>query len=492
MPEQYPQRSKYDAIVVGAGPNGLAAGIVLARAGLSVLIIEGSPVAGGGARSVELTLPGFIHDPCAAVHPFGKASPFFRSLPLEEHGLTWIQPDVPLVHPLDGGQVVLVERDFEAMVAALESDGPAYRRSVSFWVEHWEELFADLVGPLPLPPRHPLTITRVLPHSLIPAEFLARLLFNKPGVQAFFAGMAGHSMLPLNRLLTGAFGLMLNMLSHVVGWPIVQGGTQGLANALISYYHSLGGELVTEHWVKSLAELPEARAILFDTPPRSAIGIVGDLLPAGYRRQLERFRYGQGVFKIDYALDGPIPWQNPGCMRTATLHLGGSLEEIVDSEKAAWNGRHAQRPYVLVSQPTVWDPTRAPVGKHIAWAYCHVPAGSTVDMTGPIEAQIERFAPGFRQRILAKHTRNSMEMEAYNPNYVQGDINSGVQDLWQFFTRPTFSLTPYRMAYKGLYFCGSSTPPGGGVHGLCGYYAAQTVLKDFDKLPVSLNKPKSL
>lgn len=490
MLEQSPQRSAYDAIVVGSGPNGLAAGIVLARAGLSVLIIEGSSVPGGGSRSAELTLPGFIHDPCAAVHPFGKASPFFRSLPLAEHGLTWIEPEAPLAHPLDGGQVVLVERDFEAMVGALGTDGPAYQRSIRFWVEHWEELFADLVGPLPLPPRHPLSIARVALPSLFPAESLARLLFRNPGTQALFAGMAGHSMVPLNRPLTGAFGLMLSMLSHVVGWPIVQGGTQGLADALISYYRSLGGELVTGCWVKSMAELPSARVILFDTPPRSVLGIAGDWLPAGYRRQLGRFRYGQGVFKADYALDGPIPWENPNCYRTATLHLGGTLEEIAIAEQGVWQGEHSQRPYVLLAQPTVWDPTRAPEGKHTAWAYCHVPAGSTMDMTGPIEAQIERFAPGFKQRILARHTRNSLEMEAYNPNYVQGDINSGVQDLWQFFTRPTFSLTPYRMARKGLYFCNSSTPPGGGVHGLCGFFAAQTVLKDLERLPKILTKDR--
>ena len=490
MPEQHPQRSTYDAIVVGAGPNGLAAGIVLARAGLQVLILEGNPVAGGGARSAELTLPGFIHDPCAAVHPFGKASPFFRSLPLAEHGLKWIEPESPMAHPLDGGKAIVVERDFEATVAALGTDGPAYRRSVSFWVEHWEELFADLVGPLPLPPRHPFTIARVAPHSILPADILARLLFRNEATQALFAGMAGHSMLPLNCPLTGAFGLMLSMLSHVVGWPIVQGGTQGLANALISYYRSLGGELVTGHWVKSMPELPETRVVLFDAPPRTVLSIAGDWLPAGYRRQLGRFRYGQGVFKIDYALNGPIPWENPACTRTATLHLGGTLEEIAVSEKAVWSGRHPERPYVLLSQPTVWDPSRAPAGKHTAWAYCHSPAGSTVDMTGAIESQIERFAPGFQEQILARHTRNTMEMEAYNPNYVQGDINSGVQDLWQFFTRPTFSLTPYRMAGKGLYFCGSSAPPGGGVHGMCGYYAANTVLKDFERLPKSLNKPK--
>jgi len=481
-------RSAYDAIVVGAGPNGLAAGILLARAGLSVLVVEGSTVAGGGARSAELTLPGFIHDPCAAVHPFGKASPLFRSLPLTEHGLKWIEPDAPLAHPLDGGQAVLVERNFEAMAESLGADGPAYRRAISFWVEHWEELFADLVGPLPLPPRHPFSILRVAPQSLLPAEPLARMLFRTPGAQALFAGMAGHSMVPLDRPLTGAFGLMLSMLSHVVGWPIVQGGTQALANALVSYYQSLGGELVTGTWVNSLSELPEARVVLFDTPPRSVLRIAGDWLPDGYRRQLNRFRYGQGVFKVDYALDGPIPWENSACLRTATFHVGGTLQEIAAAEKAVWRGQHPERPFVLLAQPTIWDPSRAPQDKHTVWAYSHVPAGSTVDMSGPIEAQIERFAPGFSQRILARHTRNAVQMEEYNPNYVQGDINSGVQDVWQFFTRPTFSLRPYRMARKGLYFCGSSTPPGGGVHGLCGYFAAQTVLKDFDRLPKTLTK----
>ncbi|HWQ83468.1 MAG TPA: NAD(P)/FAD-dependent oxidoreductase, partial [Anaerolineales bacterium] len=312
MPEQHPRHSAYDAVIVGAGPNGLAAGIVLARAGLRVIILEGTSAPGGGTRSAELTLPGFIHDPCAAVHPFGKASPFFRSLPLDEYGLKWIQSDAPLVHPLDGGKVVVVERDIDATAAGLGSDGPAYRRWVKFWVEHWEELFADLVGPLPLPPKHPFTIARVAPQSLLPAETVARAFFQDAGTQVLFAGMAGHSMLPLNRPLTGAFGWMLSMLSHVIGWPIVQGGTQGLANALVAYYRSLGGELVTDCWVKSMADLPPARAVLFDTPPRSVLNIAGDILPAAYRRQLGRFRYGQGVFKIDYALDAPIPWENPG------------------------------------------------------------------------------------------------------------------------------------------------------------------------------------
>jgi phytoene dehydrogenase-like protein len=468
--------SSYDAIVIGAGPNGLAAAIVMARAGRSVLLREAAPTVGGGTRSAELTLPGFIHDICAAVHPLGIASPFFRTLPLDQFGLEWIQPPLPLAHPFDDGSAALLHRSVDTTAAGLGRDGAAYRRLMAPLVRLWSQLESSLLGPLAIP-RHPLALARFGSAALLPADVLARLMFHDDPARGLFAGSAAHAIQPLEHPATGAFGLVLNILGHAVGWPIVRGGSQRLANALAAYLESLGGVIETGVRVDSIDELPSARHILFDLTPRQILHLAGDRLPPSYRRRLARYRYGPGVFKIDWALDGPIPWRNDACRRAGTIHLGGTLQEIALSERLMWHGEHPARPYVLLAQPSLFDDSRAPVGKHTAWAYCHVPHGSTFDMTERIEAQVERFAPGFRDLILARHTYTARAMERYNPNYIGGDINGGVLDLAQLWTRPTASLNPYRMPTDGLYICSSATPPGGGVHGLCGYFAAQAALR---------------
>jgi phytoene dehydrogenase-like protein len=454
----------------------LAGAITLARAGRSVLVIEGRDTIGGGMRTAELTLPGFRHDVCSAVHPLGMASPFFRSLPLEQHGLRWIQPDAPLAHPLDHGEAVVLDRSFDATAAYLGRDAAAYRRLMAPLAEQWQEILGDLLGPLSVP-SHPVAFARFGAGAILPAAALARAWFRGQRARALFAGLAAHSIMPLQRPLTAAYGLVLGLLAHGVGWPMPAGGSQAIADALASYLRSLGGEVRTGWWVRSLAELPPARVYLFDITPRNLLSIAGDELPAGYRRTLGRYRYGPGVFKLDYALDGPAPWRNQAVSRGGTVHVGGTLAEISASEQDAWQGRHAARPFVLVVQPSLFDPSRAPAGQHVLWAYCHVPNGSTVDMTAAIEGQIERFAPGFRDRILARNAMNAAQMEQYNPNYVGGDINSGVQDLFQHFTRPAVRVSPYTTPNPSIFLCSSATPPGGGVHGMCGYWAAQAALR---------------
>jgi phytoene dehydrogenase-like protein len=466
----------YDAVIVGAGPNGLAAGITLARAGKSVLVLEAKETIGGGTRSAELTLPGFVHDVCSALHPLGVASPFFRDLPLAQYGLEWVFPSACLAHPLDDGTAVLVEGTIEQTAANLGPDSAAYCRLMGPLVTGWQGLLEDLLGPLRFP-QHPLVMARFGLAGLLPAVTLARAVFRGERARAVLAGMASHAMMPLSAPATAAFGLVLALVAHAIGWPMARGGSQRIADALSAHLGSLGGKVVTGHAVRSRADLPDARAILFDTSPRQLVQVVGEELPPRYRQALSRFRYGPGVFKADYALDGPIPWRAEECLRAGTVHVGGTLEEIAAAEAATWQGEHPERPFVLVAQQSLFDPTRAPEGKHTAWAYCHVPHGSVTDMTDRIEAQLERFAPGFRDRILARRTLTAAGMEAYNPNYVGGDINAGVQNLRQLFTRPVARLDPYATPVKGLYLCSSSTPPGGGVHGLCGYYAARSVLR---------------
>jgi phytoene dehydrogenase-like protein len=466
-----------DAAVVGAGPNGLAAAITLARAGRKPLVFEAAATIGGGTRSSELTLPGFIHDDCSAIHPLGQASPFFRDLPLAQYGLAWVQPPAALAHPLDDGTAVLLSGTVAETAARLDPDEAAYRRLMEPLVRGWRELLGDILGPLRFP-RHPFGMARFGAIALLPAMTLARMAFRGTRARALFAGMAGHAIMPLSWPATAAFGLMLGLLAHAVGWPMARGGSQRIADALAAHLRSLGGQIVTGAPIRSLGDLPGVAATLLDVTPRQLVTIADEKLPETYRERMLRYRYGPGVFKVDYALDAPIPWTAADCLRAGTVHLGGTLEEIAAGEEAVWRGEHPDRPFVILAQQTLFDPSRAPEGKHTAWAYCHVPNGSQVDMTAAIEAQIERFAPGFANRILARSTRNAVAMEMHNPNYIGGDINGGVQDLSQLYTRPSARLDPYTTPAAGIYLCSSSTPPGGGVHGMCGYHAARSALRD--------------
>jgi phytoene dehydrogenase-like protein len=471
------KRSSYDAIVIGSGPNGLSAAIHLARQSLSVLVLEARATVGGGTRSAELTLPGFVHDVCSAIVPLSLNSPFFSSLPLEKFGVEWIHSPVPVAHPLDGDTTALVYRSLEDTAQSLGIDASAYRRLYQPLFDEWKLIEQDILGPLPVPPHHPWAAARFGFNALRSGVGLARARFKGEPARAIFAGMAAHSIMPLENPATSAFGLVTNLMAHKVGWPMVKGGTQNLANALSAYLISLDGEIVTNCHVKSIADLPPARAILFDTSPHHMLDIAGNRLPDGYKRQVKHYRYGPGVFKMDFALDAPIPWTVQDNYRSATFHLGGTLEEIAYAERAIWKGEHPEKPFVILAQQSLFDPSRAPAGKHTVWAYCHVPNGSNVDRSIQIENQIERFAPGFRDRILAKSTFTATEMEAYNPNYIGGDINCGVQDLRQLFTRPVPRKFPYTTPAKDIFLCSSATPPGGGVHGMCGFYAAQRALK---------------
>jgi phytoene dehydrogenase-like protein len=457
------------AIVVGSGPNGLGAAIVLARAGLPVRVVEGEETLGGGCRSAELTLPGFVHDVCSAIHPLAASSPLLRTVPLAEHGVEWVESPAALAHPFDDGTAALLDRSIEATGETLGEDAARYRRLVAPLVERSDAQLEDVLGPLGVPTSL-AAFAGFSARSALPASALARRVFRGPRARALFAGLAAHSMVPLTRLPTASYGLVLAVLAHVAGWPLARGGSQRLADGMASYLRSLGGEVETGRRVTSLAELGDARPVLLDVTPRALLGMAE--LPDRYRRRLERFRYGPGVFKLDWALDGPIPWRAPECAQAATVHLCGTLDEIVASEREPWRGRIAERPYVLLAQQTLFDPSRAPAGKHTAWAYCHVPNGSTADMTQRIEAQVERFAPGFRELILARSAMGPAAMEAHNPNYVGGDINAGAADL-----RQTVARTPYATPLPGVFLCSASTPPGGGVHGMCGYHAASAALR---------------
>jgi phytoene dehydrogenase-like protein len=466
-----------DAVVIGSGPNGLSAAIVLAQAGCKVVVFEANQTIGGGARSAALTLPGFTHDTCSAVHPFAIASPFWRTLPLADHGLEWIEPPAMVGHPFDDGQAVVVERSLDRTADGLEHDGDAYRRTIGRVVSDWPRLERAVLGPFTVPD-HPMTLGRFGLQALRSAQSFAEAAFNGPRTKALFAGIAAHGMVPLDRALTAGVGLTLGAMCHVAGWSIPRGGAQTITDALVRHLQSLGGEVVAGSPVTTIDDLPPAKIVMCDLSPKPLLRIAGHRLPPRYRRQLERYRYGVGVFKVDWALSAPIPWTAAACRRAGTVHLGGSIEEIASSEQSAWDGRVAETPFVLLSQPTIFDPSRAPAGKHVAWAYCHVPAGSTVDMLARIERQVERFAPGFQDCVLARSVMSPARIEARNANLVGGDIGAGVLDLRQFFTRPTRHT--YSTPVKGLYLCSAATPPGVGVHGMCGYYAARRALRDLD------------
>ncbi len=467
--------SQPDAIVVGSGPNGLAAAIVLARAGRRVVVFEAADTVGGGARSVALTLPGFVHDVCSAIHAFAVISPLFKSLPLEQHGLEWVEPPAMLAHPFDDGTAAVLERAVETTAEGLGTDAAPYRRLLGRVVDDWPRLESSILGPLRFP-KHPFALARFVLTAIEPADGVARHRFSTAPARALFAGIAAHGMLPLNMAGTGAFGLVLGASAHIGGWPFPRGGAQSLSNALASYLRSLGGEIVTGTRVRSIDDLPPARAVLCDLSPKPLLKIAGHRFTPSYRRKLEAYRYGMGVFKVDFALDGPVPWRAPGCARAGTVHVGGTLDEIAAAEHDTWNGRHPEKPFVLLAQPTLFDPSRAPAGKHTVWAYCHAPNGSTFDMLPRIEQQIERFAPGFRDRVLAQSVMTSADMERYNPNYAGGDIAAGSCDLRQLFARPTWRW--YSTPAPGVYICSAATPPGVGVHGMCGFFAANRALRE--------------
>jgi len=467
--------SQYDTAVVGSGPNGLAAAITLAQAGLSVVVLEADEQVGGGARTRELTEPGFLHDVCSAIHPMGISSPFLRTLDLESHGLQWVQPDAPLAHPLDDGPAAMLERDLDATAATLGVDGKKWKSWMSTWVPRWEGLCADALAPLGVP-AHPIWMAQFGLSAFRAADGLAKSRFSGPEAQALFAGLAGHSVMPLEMSPSSAIGIMLGIAGHAVGWPMPKGGSGAISTALASLFESLGGHIETGVRVTHIDQVPTDGPILFETAPARLVDIAGDALPLGYRKKLQAYRHGPGVFKIDYALNAPIPWRDPAVSRGGTVHLGGTLAEIAASEAKCWKGEHSDAPYVLVAQQSLFDDSRAPTGKHTGWAYCHVPNGSSKDMTTAIEAQLERFAPGFKDTVIAKHSMHSLDFEAYNANYIGGDVNGGMPTIDQLFTRPT--ATTYRTPNKRLYLCSAATPPGGGIHGMCGHFAAKAVLSD--------------
>ena len=469
-----PKRESYDAVVVGAGPNGLAAAITLGRRFDAVLLLEAKETVGGGTRSAALTLPGFVHDVCSTVQPLSLASPFFRRLDLQKSGLEWIQPEIPLAHPFEDGSALFLHRSLAVTADAMGPDGKAYRRLLQPFVDHQERLLSDILKPLHIP-ENPLLMSRFALHALRSLRNFVEAEFQSGRTRALFAGLAAHAMIPVERTATAAFAIVLAALAHSVGWPVIQGGSQRLADALADRFRSSGGEIVTGRRIAAAFQMPRAVFYFFDVTPRQLLDIDGLGLSDRYRRRLARFRYGPGVCKVDWALREPIPWTAEICRRAGTVHLGASLEEISASLRDVAAGATPSSPYVVLAQQSLFDPSRAPAGGHTAWAYCHAPHGSTADLSRIVEAKIERYAPGFRKAILAKHVLSAAAMEQYNANYVGGDINGGVQDLLQLYTRPVAALNPYRTSSPHIYLCSSSTPPGGGVHGLCGHFAAGSI-----------------
>lgn len=469
--------SAYDAVVVGSGPNGLAAAIALQQEGLSVLLLEARYTIGGGSRTAALTLPGFLHDVCSAIHPMGNASPFFNSLPLEQHGLEYIHPEVLAAHPFDNGKAAVLLKSVEETAADLGADREAYLQLFKPLIKTWPSIAGQVLGPLTAIPKHPFAMAGFGMKALQSGKQIASR-YKTAEARGLWAGIVAHSMLPLSALTSAAIAVVLSTAGHISGWPIPKGGSQRIVDALASYFVSLGGEIQTNHKVTTLGELPASKAVLFDTSPSQLLQICGTRLSPLYRWQLRNFKYGMGVFKIDWALSEPIPFRAAACSKAGTVHLGNTFEEIAASEQQVWSGKHPDKPYTLVAQQSLFDGSRAPEGKHTGWAYCHVPNGSQKDMTTAIETQLERFAPGFRDTILARHTFNTADLQQYNPNYIGGDINGGVVNISQLFNRPVLRFSPYRTSAKGIYICSASTPPGGGVHGMGGYYAAKQALKD--------------
>ncbi|HEY8396700.1 MAG TPA: NAD(P)/FAD-dependent oxidoreductase [Flavihumibacter sp.] len=466
----------FDVVIVGAGPNGLSAGITLQQAGCRVLLLEAKPTIGGGMRTAELTLPGFKHDICSAIHPMANISPFFESIDWSAYGLKFVNPPVAAAHPLDSGVAAALFPSLDQTADSLGIDASEYRNLLSGFVSHFDRLKHDFLGPLKWP-SDPIGLATFGLKAMQPATVLGKR-FRTNEARALFAGMAAHGIQPLSNIASSAIALVLMAAGHISGWQIPVGGSQSIADAMAAHFRLLGGVIETGIEVKSLQQLPSSKAVVFDCTPRQLLQIAGHKFSSLYQWQLERYRYGMGVFKVDWALDGPIPWRDEWCRQAGTVHIGNTLEEIAANEALTSKGQHVERPFVLLGQQSLFDPTRAPEGRHTGWAYCHVPFGSEKDMTEAIEKQVERFAPGFRDRIIGRHTMNTRAIQEYNPNYIGGDINGGVQDLTQLFTRPALRWSPYRTSAKGLYICSSSTPPGGGVHGMCGYHAAKAVIRD--------------
>ncbi|MFY9983732.1 MAG: NAD(P)/FAD-dependent oxidoreductase [Chthoniobacterales bacterium] len=474
-----PASHEYDAVVVGAGPNGLSAAIRIAQHGFSTLVLEQSTIIGGACRTEELTLPGFRHDVGSAVHPLALGSPFFSSLPLEEHGLSWLQPTIPLAHPIDKNRIAVLYQSLEKTALLFGRDADHYTRLFRPLVANWRSLLHEFLQPIIHRPQHLLQMAQFGCMALLSVEQLVRRRFSEEKTRALLAGLGAHSFLSLSSPGSASFVLVLGLLAHAVGWPIPKGGAGSITQALSQYLSSLGGRIETGRPIKSFRELPKARAVLYDLTPRQLIQI--ESLPSGYQRKLERFKYGPAVFKIDYALDGNIPWVHEACHSAGTVHLGGTFEEVALAESKVASRGYTDQPFLLLSQPTLLDPTRAPAGKHVLWAYAHVPFGSDRDLTEIIERQIDRFAPGFSKHVMARHVSSPAQLQTMNPNLVGGTITGGANHLWQLIARPTLSAVPYRTPKKGVYLCSSSTPPGGGVHGMCGFHAANAVLRDFHR-----------
>lgn len=474
------ESTRYDSVVVGSGPNGLAAAILLAQNGLKVKVFEAKDTIGGGTRTLELTEPGFLHDVCSAVHPTAVGSPYLKTLPLSEYGLEWIHPDYPVAHPLEKGNATVIPRSLDETVSLLGKDGENYRKMIGNTVNNWDRISHDLFGPIRIP-QNPFSMIQFGWYGMFSAKLLANSMFSSISSKAYLAGLTAHSILPLEKIFSGSFGLVLAATIHAAGWPVAKGGSHSITHAMAAYFESLGGEVETGNEITSAEELPESKAVLFDLTPKQIAGIAGKKLPDTFRKKLQKFKYGPGAFKMDFALSEPVPWANEQCKKAGTLHLGGTFEEIARSERQTWDGEHPDKPYILVSQPSLFDDSRAPKGKHTLWAYCHVPNGSEQDCSEEIIAQIERYAPGFRDTIISYSTMTASEFESYNANYIGGDINGGAQFVKQLIFRPVIKWDPYKLAGDRLYICSSSAPPGGGVHGMCGYHAARSVLSnEFD------------